>query len=166
MSGIHATIAGVLLAFLVPHTVQQLEHTLQGIVTYLIVPLFAIANAGVTLSSGQSVFLSRIALGIVAGLVIGKPLGIMLASYGVVKAKIATLPPGVSWRHLHASSWLAGIGFTMSLFVAGLAFRDAERVNTAKLGVLLASTIAGTVGYVLLRRTVGKPESTDFRQGN
>lgn len=156
MSGIHPTIAGVLLAFLVPNSLQKLEQTLHGAVTYLIVPLFAIANAGVTLSGDRSAFTSRIALGIIAGLAIGKPLGIMLASYGVVKAKVATLPTGVSWRHLHASSWLAGIGFTMSLFVAGLAFRDTSLVNTAKLGVIVASTVAGLVGYVLLRRSAGQ----------
>jgi NhaA family Na+:H+ antiporter len=89
---------------------------------------------------------------VVLGLAIGKPLGIMLASYLAVRAGAADLPRGVAWRHVHGAGWLGGIGFTMSLFVAGLAFADPAVLDIAKLGVFAASLLAGVVGYLLLRR--------------
>ncbi len=94
---------------------------------------------------------SPITLGVALGLVLGKPLGVTLASYLAVRGGAADLPAGVVWRHVHGAGWLAGIGFTMSLFVAGLAFADPATLGTAKLAVLVASTAAGAVGYALLR---------------
>jgi NhaA family Na+:H+ antiporter len=87
------------------------------------------------------------------GLALGKPLGITLASWLAVRAGAADLPTGVTWRHVHGAGWLGGIGFTMSLFVAGLAFGDSALLDIAKLGVLGASIVAGVIGFVLLRRT-------------
>jgi NhaA family Na+:H+ antiporter len=131
---------------------QRMEHALHGAVAFVVMPVFALANAGVPLGSGAGVALrSPIALGIVLGLVVGKPLGVVVASYLAVRSGAADLPAGVGWRHVHGAGWLAGIGFTMSLFVAGLAFTDAAVLDVAKLGVLSASIVAGTVGYLLLR---------------
>jgi NhaA family Na+:H+ antiporter len=130
-----------------------MEHALHGVVAFVIMPVFALANAGVPLAGGlQEALRSPIALGVVLGLVLGKPLGITLASYVAVRAGAADLPAGVTWRHLHGAGWLAGIGFTMSLFVAGLAFADPAMLDIAKLGVLGASAVAGSVGYAMLRR--------------
>jgi NhaA family Na+:H+ antiporter len=163
-SGVHATIAGVLLALTVPARaraseaestrmpLERMEHALRGVVAFAIMPIFALANAGVALGGGASVAMrSPIAWGIVFGLVLGKPIGITLASYVAVRMRAADLPAGVSWRQLHGAGWLGGIGFTMSLFVAGLAFRDAATLDTAKIGVLGASIVAGAVGFVVLR---------------
>ena len=159
-SGVHATIAGVLLAFTVPaRTAVGMEHALRGVVAFGIMPIFALANAGVALSGGATATQSPIAWGIVLGLVIGKPLGIMLASYAAVRTGAAALPGNAGWRHVHGVGWLAGIGFTMSLFIANLAFGDGASLGSdggtlldvAKLGVIAASAIAGLTGYTLLR---------------
>jgi NhaA family Na+:H+ antiporter len=130
---------------------QKMEYALHGAVAFAILPLFALANAGVPLAGGG--LGSAVALGILLGLVIGKPLGITLAAWLAVRAGIADLPAGVTWRTLHGTAWLGGIGFTMSLFIAGLAFSDAARLDTAKLGILTASLIAGITGWGLLRST-------------
>jgi NhaA family Na+:H+ antiporter len=95
---------------------------------------------------------SPVALGIVAGLVVGKQLGITLFAWLAVRSGVAELPEGIGWRHVYGVGWLAGIGFTMSLFISDLAFSDAALVNTAKLGILAASLISGVVGWTLLRR--------------
>ncbi len=135
----------------------RLEHSLHGVVTFGIMPLFALANAGVSLGSGSSAIGSRVALGVVSGLVLGKPLGILLASWTAVRVGVATLPAGVSWRMLHGVAWLGGIGFTMSLFIAGLAFSAHPALLTAaKLGTLIASVVAGIVGWTLLRRAIAR----------
>ena len=153
-SGVHATIAGVLLAFTVPlRTVTTMEHALRGFVAFAIMPIFALANAGVSLSGGGEAVGSPIAWGIVLGLVIGKPLGIMLASYAAVRTGAAELPVNAGWRHLFGIGWLGGIGFTMSLFIASLAFGEGALLDVAKLGVIAASVVAGVTGYTLLRRT-------------
>jgi NhaA family Na+:H+ antiporter len=132
---------------------QRMEHALHGVVAFVIMPAFALANAGVPLGGGVATAArSPIAWGVVLGLALGKPLGITLASYLAVRAGAADLPSGVTWRHVHGAGWLGGIGFTMSLFVAGLAFADAAVLDIAKLGVFGASIIAGVVGYSLLRR--------------
>jgi NhaA family Na+:H+ antiporter len=132
---------------------QRMEHALHGVVAFVIMPIFALANAGVALGAGAAAAArSPIAWGVVLGLAIGKPLGIMLASYLAVRAGAADLPRGVAWRHVHGAGWLGGIGFTMSLFVAGLAFADPAVLDIAKLGVFAASLLAGVVGYLLLRR--------------
>jgi NhaA family Na+:H+ antiporter len=115
-------------------------------------PVFALANAGVPLSAGLASFSQPVMVGVMAGLVLGKPLGIMLASWLAVRSKLALLPEGVSWNHIHGAGWLAGIGFTMSLFIAGLAFRDEPLMTIAKLGILVGSALAGCVGSVLVWR--------------
>jgi NhaA family Na+:H+ antiporter len=130
----------------------RLEHGLHGIVTFGIMPLFALANAGVSLSGAGSVLDSPVAHGVVLGLVVGKPVGIALASWVAVRLGAAALPAGVTWRSLTGVAVLGGIGFTMSLFIAGLAFGSApEQLTAAKLGTLTASLIAGVLGWSLLR---------------
>ena len=132
---------------------QRIEHALHGFVAFLVMPVFALANAGVPLGGGAGAALrSPIALGVALGLLVGKPLGIVAASWIAVRSGAADLPAGVAWRHVHGAGWLGGIGFTMSLFVAGLAFADPAVLDTAKLGVLGASVVAGCVGYALLRK--------------
>jgi Na+:H+ antiporter, NhaA family len=162
LSGIHATIAGVLLAMTIPartHTededslLSRLEHALHVPVSFLIVPLFALTNAGVRVIGGSGSGISAaVAGGISVGLVVGKPLGITIASWLAVRARIAALPEGVSWRLLQSVSWLGGIGFTMSLFVGALAFDDPALLDSAKIGVLAASVFAATIGWLFLRR--------------
>jgi NhaA family Na+:H+ antiporter len=136
---------------------QKMEHALHGLVAYVIMPIFALANAGVPLGGGVGrAFQSPIALGVALGLLLGKPIGITLASYLAVRARAAELPAGVGWRHVHGAGWLGGIGFTMSLFIAGLAFGDPAVLDTAKLGVLGGSVSAGVIGYLLLRKSVAR----------
>jgi NhaA family Na+:H+ antiporter len=114
--------------------------------------LFALANAGVPLGGGIAEALtSPVALGIVVELVLGKQLGITLFAWLAVKSGISELPRGISWRHVYGAGWLAGIGFTMSLFISDLAFDDDQLVGVAKLGILVASLIAGVVGWLILR---------------
>ncbi len=204
LSGVHATIAGVLLAFTVPAVsfmdpgaflersryvldrfeeagekgenvlsneerqgalhalnhaaykleppLHELEHALHPWVVFAIMPVFALANAGVQLGGGIGDALrSPVALGIVAGLVLGKQLGIALFAWLAVKSGVSELPEGIGWRHVYGAGWLGGIGFTMSLFISDLAFSDGSLVETAKLGILAASLIAGVVGWAILR---------------
>ena len=121
---------------------------------YLIVPVFALANAGVGLGGSLGGALTNpVFLGIVAGLALGKPLGITLFAWLAVRLGIADLPHGVTWRQLFAASWLAGIGFTMSLFVAGLSFSSADIMNYTKLGILLGSILSAVAGLVFLGYT-------------
>lgn len=131
---------------------QRLEHNLHPWVAYMIMPIFALANAGVALGGGfLAAMTSPISLGVIFGLIIGKQIGITLFSWLVVKSRLADLPEGVGWRHIYGVSWLAGIGFTMSLFISSLAFGDSPMLETAKSGILFASLIAGIVGFLLLR---------------
>ena len=140
---------------------QRMERSLNPWVAYLIVPVFALANAGVDLSGDLAKALTgSISLGIVAGLVVGKPLGITLFSWIAVKTGIADIPFGVTWRQLFAASWLAGIGFTMSLFIASSAFEAAELLSTAKVSILVASLLAGGIGFGLLALTNVRQEET------
>jgi NhaA family Na+:H+ antiporter len=211
-SGVHATIAGVLLAFTIPsrtridegqfltraraalqrladalhdvpvgattnvesnaesqeaiHSLEalceqaqtplhRLEHSLHGVVALGIMPLFALANAGVSLQGDLlGALRSPITLGIMLGLVLGKPIGITLAAWLAVKSGLAAKPADVTWGALHCVAWLGGIGFTMSLFVANLAFAGpdgASLLDSARLGVFTASILAGVVGFVMLR---------------
>jgi NhaA family Na+:H+ antiporter len=211
-SGVHATIAGVLLATTIPsraridedeflgrgrailddferacgpgttvltnadqqHAIHELEtaceqaqtpllrmeHRLHGIVAFGIMPLFALANAGVhfggDLFSGLSL---PVTTGVVLGLVLGKPLGITLFAWLATRVGLATIPSGTRWRTLHGVSWLGGIGFTMSLFIAGLAFpQSPDLLDSAKVGILGASFVAGLAGWMVLRHDA--PEST------
>ncbi len=161
-SGIHATLAGVILGFMIPlHTNKnkrspsaQLEHSLHPWVAYFILPLFAFANAGVSFDGiSLSGLTSWLPVGIACGLFFGKPLGIFTFSWLAVRLGIANLPDAISFRHIFAVSVLCGIGFTMSIFIASLAFdgMDAELSTYSRLGILFGSTAAAVAGYCLLR---------------
>lgn len=206
-SGVHATIAGVLLAFTIPakarfntkrfsektrellnrfdeggedtdhvmsnasrqHAVasiedscekiltplQRFEHKLHPWVAFFIIPLFALANAGVTLSGLDILdsILSPVSLGIITGLFIGKQVGIFTFSFIAVKLKLSSLPEGVNWKNLYGAGLLAGIGFTMSLFIEGLAFTDPALLDLGKIGVLSGSILSGFIGYFVLKAT-------------
>jgi NhaA family Na+:H+ antiporter len=131
---------------------QRLEHGLHPWVAFAVVPVFALANAGVSLQGDFfAALLNPVTLGIMVGLVLGKQIGVTLFSWLVVKVGLAELPAGVTWVQLYGVSWLAGIGFTMSIFIANLAFGEGEELAMAKVGILLASLIAGAVGWVFLR---------------
>jgi len=213
-SGLHATLAGVLLAFTIPAVgslrereflgrargylhefeqagesdrrlltaqqqealvaledaaeevitpLQQLEHSLHPWVIFGIVPLFALANAGVKLGSDFLAGLGNpISLGVMAGLLLGKPIGINLAVWLALQTRLADLPEGVSWRQIYGSSLLAGIGFTMSLFIASLAFGDSPELDFAKGGIITASLAAGIAGYFVLR---SQPPTAETDEG-
>jgi NhaA family Na+:H+ antiporter len=130
-------------------------------VSFLIIPVFAFANAGVVITAdslgGDSL---PVLLGIVLGLTLGKPIGITGACWLAVRAGMAELPQGVSWRHMLSTGVLAGIGFTMSLFIASLAFDDPVNLATAKLAILIASTLAGSAGILLLSRIPSVEQKT------
>lgn len=132
---------------------QKLEHQLHTWVAFGIVPIFALANAGVRLSlEGVSGPGLSVLLGIVLGLVVGKPLGLIGMSWLVVRTGVAVLPEGVQWAHIVGVGCLAGLGFTMSLFIAALGFGESPLLEAAKLGILTASLISGLLGFILLRR--------------
>jgi NhaA family Na+:H+ antiporter len=199
-SGVHATVAGVLLAMTIPARTRidpveflerargfiadfssnvaddpddehhsalwdledltesaqapmlRMEHALHPWVAYLIVPVFALANAGVQIVGDVATIASEpVVLGVLVGLVVGKQVGITLAAWLVVRSGLAALPTGVTWRHIFGAAWLGGIGFTMSLFVADLAFGDSPALALAKIGILAASVGAGVGGYLILR---------------
>lgn len=201
VSGLHPTLAGVLIAFIIPQRrqvmgdefvmlmkenldkfkaectgalylkegqlvaldkmeklakqvqspVQELEHSLHGFVSWVVMPVFALANAGIILSSGDGGGLSRITLAIPLALVAGNFIGISLASWLAVKTGIAEMPRNVKMIHIMGLSLLGGMGFTMSLFISNLAFGDPLILNQAKLGILIGSIIAGLAGYLVLR---------------
>ena len=209
-SGVHATIAGVLLAFTIPASsrydinkfsrkvkelinkfvetgddwknvlnnaereydvmaiesscrniltpLQRFENGLHPWVAFLIIPLFALSNAGVSLSglSFLEALLSEVSLGIIIGLFIGKQVGIFGFSFLAVKLKLASLPEGINWKNLYGAGILTGIGFTMSLFIAGLAFKDPALLDLSKIGVLTGSIISGVFGFLFLRLSPGK----------
>ncbi|MDO6497807.1 Na+/H+ antiporter NhaA [Photobacterium sanguinicancri] len=172
-SGVHATLAGVVLGFAIPlsgkdgrsdkHSpLKHLEHVLHPYVAFLILPLFAFANAGISLD-GVSVegMTGMLPVGIALGLFIGKPLGIFTASYVAVKSGVAILPDGINFKHIFAVSVLCGIGFTMSIFISSLAFAGAPAdFNTySRLGILVGSTVAAIVGYMMLDRVLPKSEA-------
>lgn len=160
-SGVHATLAGVAIGFFIPLKEQggkspakSLEHVLHPWVAFLILPLFAFANAGVSLEGVTPQGLaSLLPLGIIAGLFIGKPLGISLFCWLALKLGLAKLPQGATFRQIMAVGVLCGIGFTMSIFISTLAFGDVEPalVKWAKLGILIGSLLAAVTGYSLLR---------------
>ena len=159
-SGIHANIAGVLLALTIPHDkinhkkslLLKLEHGLSPYVAFVIMPIFAFANAGVSLEGlTLTSLLSPVPLGIVSGLFFGKQIGVFLFSYLSVKFKIAEKPNNASWGAFYAVSILTGIGFTMSLFVGNLAFaNDLQHIEGVKIGVLVGSLLSTLFGYFLL----------------
>lgn len=137
----------------------RLEHDLLPWTTYVILPIFALANAGVTLTLDKSL-IGPVSLGILLGLVVGKPVGVTLLTWLAVKLRLAVLPENVSWRQLGSASFLTGIGFTMSLFIANAAFKDPEIIAQAKFGILVASLLAGVIGYVLTLFTSPTYEET------
>jgi NhaA family Na+:H+ antiporter len=163
-SGIHATIAGVLLAFAIPFGDGGkrspsfiVQHWLHLPVMFFILPLFALANTAITLNIESISNLGEMfSLGIIAGLVIGKPAGIFLFSLIAVRTGISTLPELAQWKHIFGAGLLGGIGFTMSIFITLLAFNTADVINGAKLAVLIGSTLAGLTGFFWLR-SVSKP---------
>lgn len=164
-SGIHATLAGVILGFLIPlktegkSPARRVEHGIHPWVAWLILPLFAFANAGVSLQGvTEGGLLSLLPMGIAAGLLFGKPIGIMLFCWVSMKLKITRLPPGISFKHIAAVSVLCGIGFTMSIFLASLAFgnENASMMVYAKIGILLGSVLSAVIGYVLLSLVLPK----------
>lgn len=166
-SGIHSTVAGVALAMTIParregDLLYRLEHRLHPWVTFGVMPVFALANAGLALRRDiLGSFHERVVVGIWIGLLLGKPIGITLASWVAVKLRWAALPANVRWRDLHGASWLGGIGFTMSLFIAGLAFRNDALIERSKLGIFVGSLAAGIVGSLLLWRLHPATESQE-----
>jgi len=170
-SGVHATIAGVLLAFTIPFTNKEddeespsykLEHFLHKPVAFIILPLFALANTCIVIGGDWFQDLSASnSLGIIFGLLVGKPLGITLLSFFAVSTGICRLPLDLNWKHVFGAGILGGIGFTMSIFITNLAFTGESNVITAsKMAILLASLTAGTIGFLWLK-LLGKPEETD-----
>ncbi|OBT13478.1 Na(+)/H(+) antiporter NhaA [Vibrio sp. UCD-FRSSP16_10] len=166
-SGVHATLAGVVIGFSIPlqgkkgerSPLKHLEHGLHPWSSFLILPVFAFANAGVSLEGiSLSTLGSTLPMGIAMGLLLGKPLGIFSFSWLAVKSGVAKLPEGIDFRHIFAVSVLCGIGFTMSMFIASLAFTGATAdFNThARLGILMGSTLAAVIGYVLLSVSLPK----------
>jgi len=153
-SGVHPTIAGVAMGLLAPaEQLERLEHRLHGWSSLLIVPVFALANAGVVLSAGalDAAATSTVTIGVAVGLVVGKAVGIAGASWTAIRLGWADLPSGTTGRHLAGVAALAGIGFTVSLFITALAFDDPDLVDEAKIGVLAASVLATVLAAVLLR---------------
>jgi len=161
-SGIHATITGVLLAFAVPFKDGSekspsfiLQHLLHKPVAFFILPLFALANTCIPIDNNLHGSMTQIySLGIIIGLVLGKPLGIWLFSFIAVGLGLSILPPDLKWKNIIGTGILGGIGFTMSIFITLLAFDNPTIVNNSKIAILLASLIAGTVGFIWLKLTL------------
>ena len=157
-SGVHATIAGVLLAIAIPFKKKdnkclsaRMQKWLRKPIAFGVLPLFALANTAIFIDDRwQQAISEPFALGIIFGLVAGKPLGIMLFTFVSVKLKLCNLPTGVKWKELFGVGLLGGIGFTMSIFITLLAFDDTYHINESKLMILLASTFAGILGFIWL----------------
>jgi|APIni6443716594_1056825.scaffolds.fasta_scaffold24788_2 NhaA family Na+:H+ antiporter len=170
-SGVHATIAGVMLAFAIPFSAKtddekspshKLENFLHKPVAFMILPIFALANTGVLVSANWTQDLASFnSIGLIAGLIVGKPLGVMLLCLVAVTSGMCRLPRDVDWRHIFGAGILGGIGFTMSIFITNLAFvGQAETIRASKLAILLASLAAGTLGFLWFR-FLSKLQSTD-----
>jgi NhaA family Na+:H+ antiporter len=160
-SGVHATLAGVVVGLLLPirgktdadpSLVKNLTHTLHNPVNLVIMPIFAFANAGVNLAGfSLGALLAPLPLGIMLGLFVGKQIGVLGLAWVAVKSGIAKIPDGVDWSHIYGAALLAGIGFTMSLFIGNLAFSDPEQAAGVRIGVLSGSIMSGVAGYMILR---------------
>jgi Na+:H+ antiporter, NhaA family len=170
-SGVHATVAGVLLAFTIPFShveedrrspSHRLEHFLHKPVAFLILPVFALANTGIVIGVDWVHSLSSAnGLGIIFGLLAGKPAGIILLSFLCVAAGLCRLPADLNWKHILGAGFLGGIGFTMSIFITNLAFTgDAAAINASKMAILAASIAAGAIGFFWLR-TLGRPAAPE-----
>ena len=163
-SGIHATLAGVVLALFIPlfdrtdpeHSpLEELEHDLQNTVSYGILPLFAFANAGISLKgAGFGELFHSVPLGIAAGLFIGKQLGVMLMCWLIFKLGISTMPKGMNFKQIYGAALLCGVGFTMSLFIGGLAFAGETPLFDERLGIIMGSIVSGIAGYMMLKATL------------
>ncbi|MCS7229919.1 MAG: Na+/H+ antiporter NhaA [Candidatus Kryptonium sp.] len=161
-SGVHPTIAGVLLAFAIPFDLDDekspsyaLQHFLHKPVAFIVLPIFALANTAIVLSGEiERNFIQNYVVGIALGLIVGKPLGIFTSTFLSVKFGICKLPEELSWKTIFGAGILGGIGFTMSIFITLLAFSEPTIVNTAKLTILSSSTIAGLFGFVFLNRVL------------
>ncbi len=158
-SGIHSTISGVILAACIPYSktkrspLTRLENILHTPVNFLVMPLFAMANTAINISGAiGDQLLTRESVGIAAGLVIGKPLGITLFIWLAIKAGISKLPSNVNFKEIIATGFLGGIGFTMSIFISLLAFTNEENIINAKLMILISSFVAGTIGFMMLKK--------------
>ncbi|MEZ9072117.1 Na+/H+ antiporter NhaA [Vibrio splendidus] len=173
-SGVHATLAGVVIGFAIPlkgnkgeySPLKHLEHALHPYVAFAILPVFAFANAGISLEGiSISSLTGMLPLGIAMGLLIGKPLGIFAFSWGAVKLGIAKLPEGVNFMNIFAVSVLCGIGFTMSIFISSLAFgpTNTEFDTFARLGILMGSTTAAILGYFMLRMSLPKTKQQEVK---
>ncbi|BEU87920.1 Na+/H+ antiporter NhaA [Selenomonas sp. TAMA-11512] len=168
-AGIHPTIAGVVLAFAIPidrhhperSVLYKIEHALEPWSAYVIMPIFALANAGVRLPGDISALLDPIALGIVLGLCIGKPLGICCMVFLFSRVLRLSLPTSFGRWNVLGSGCLAGIGFTMSLFIASLAFPNPEHLATAKLGIIAASLLSGTLGALVFLLAKGRSSTNE-----
>lgn len=171
-SGVHATLAGVLLAFFIPlrnkkdpeHSpLEELEHDLHNTVAFGILPLFAFANAGISLAGTSiSSLFHGVPLGIAAGLFIGKQIGVMLPFILAVKLKLAAAPKNTTIMQIYGVSLLCGIGFTMSLFVSGLAFGGIPEGYDPRLGIILGSLVSGVIGYLILRANIKDADHPTF----
>jgi NhaA family Na+:H+ antiporter len=165
-SGVHATLAGVVTALAIPlrgsgadapSPLQETEHKLHPWVAFMVLPVFAFANAGVSFEGiTPAGLLEPIPFGIALGLLLGKPLGILALSYLAVRTGLARLPQDVDWLQLAGVGCLAGVGFTMSLFIGGLAFETSEQLNAVRLGVLAGSLLSGTLGFLILRMQLAR----------
>ena len=161
-SGVHAIITGVLLAFAIPFgngneksPSYLLQHWLHKPVAFIILPLFALANTAVMISPGwQHTLTEPLGVGVLTGLIIGKPMGIIIISSIAVKSGICHLPSDIKWQHVLGAGLLAGIGFTMSIFITLLAFENETMINNAKFLILIASLISGLLGFVWLQQTL------------
>jgi NhaA family Na+:H+ antiporter len=166
-SGVHATITGVILAFVIPFgdggeksPSYILQHFLHKPVAFIILPLFALANTCIPIGSNWVANLGTSdSIGIITGLVVGKPLGILLFTFVAVLSGIAVLPRELKWKNILGAGFLGGIGFTMSIFITLLAFDNAEIIDSSKIAILLASTVAGVFGFLVLKLTL--PASVD-----
>ena len=163
-SGIHATLAGVVLALFIPmfdrtdpeHSpVEELEHDLHNTVAFGILPLFAFANAGISLKgAGFAELFHSVPLGIAAGLFIGKQLGVMIMCWLIFKLGLSTMPKGMNFKQIYGAALLCGVGFTMSLFIGGLAFGNATPLFDDRLGIIMGSIVSGIAGYMMLKATL------------
>ncbi|MEO8235209.1 MAG: Na+/H+ antiporter NhaA [Flavobacterium sp.] len=169
-SGIHATITGVVLAFVIPFQKGEetsisykLQNWLHKPVSFIILPIFALANTAIIINLSNSLF-ETYSVGIALGLILGKPLGIILFSYIFVKLKLAKLPFDLSWKHISGAGILGGIGFTMSIFITLLAFDDAMIINNSKLFIIIASFTSGIIGLLFLKRILKTEISEEIEE--
>jgi NhaA family Na+:H+ antiporter len=160
-SGIHATLAGVVLALFIPmfdrtdpeHSpLEELEHDLHNTVAFGILPLFAFANSGISLKgAGFAELFHSVPLGIAAGLFIGKQMGVMIMCWLIFKLGISTMPRGMNYKQIYGAALLCGVGFTMSLFIGGLAFAGETALFDERLGIIMGSIVSGIAGYLMLK---------------